>query len=67
MRTLELVSRFIQPGHVRDRKGRQLRCSFCGRSRDQVTKLVSGPGVYICDRCVDEAARIMAASTEPQA
>ena len=29
-------------------------CSFCGRSRDEVDKLVSGPsGVYICDECIE--------------
>ena len=30
----------------------QMRCSFCGKSKDQVNKLVAGPGVYICDHCV---------------
>jgi hypothetical protein len=29
------------------------RCSFCGKSRDSVRRLIAGPGVYICDRCVD--------------
>ncbi|MFE7279625.1 ClpX C4-type zinc finger protein, partial [Heyndrickxia sporothermodurans] len=27
----------------------QLKCSFCGKTQDQVRKLVAGPGVYICD------------------
>jgi ATP-dependent Clp protease ATP-binding subunit ClpX len=36
-----------------------LRCSFCGRDQDAVKKLVSGPGVYICDQCVATATRIM--------
>ena len=27
-------------------------CSFCGKTRDQVRKLIAGPGVYICDDCV---------------
>jgi hypothetical protein len=31
----------------------QLVCSFCGKSQRQVKKLVAGPGVYICDECVD--------------
>src|ERR1700730_2780650 len=31
----------------------RLRCSFCTKSQDQVKKLISGPGVYICDECVD--------------
>jgi len=30
-----------------------LKCSFCGKSQDQVRKLIAGPGVYICDECVD--------------
>jgi ATP-dependent protease Clp ATPase subunit len=29
------------------------RCSFCGKRRDQVRKLVAGPGVFICDGCVE--------------
>ena len=29
-----------------------LRCSFCGRTQDEVNKLIAGPGVYICDECV---------------
>jgi hypothetical protein len=31
----------------------QLLCSFCGKSQRQVTKLIAGPGVYICNECVD--------------
>lgn len=31
----------------------QLRCSFCGKSQRQVKKLIAGPGVYICDECID--------------
>ncbi|NEP39166.1 MAG: ATP-dependent protease ATP-binding subunit ClpX [Okeania sp. SIO2G4] len=30
-----------------------LKCSFCGKSQDQVRKLIAGPGVYICDECVE--------------
>ncbi|HEY9736199.1 MAG TPA: ATP-dependent protease ATP-binding subunit ClpX [Trichocoleus sp.] len=30
-----------------------LKCSFCGKSQEQVRKLIAGPGVYICDECVD--------------
>ena len=29
-----------------------LRCSFCGRGQDEVTKLISGPSVYICNECI---------------
>jgi ATP-dependent Clp protease ATP-binding subunit ClpX len=35
-----------------DEKG-QLKCSFCGKLQDQVKKLVAGPGVYICDECIE--------------
>jgi hypothetical protein len=38
---------------------RQLRCSFCRKSEDQVSKLVAGPNVYICDACVKIATDIM--------
>jgi len=39
---------------------RHLTCSFCGRSADEVAKLVAGPKkVHICDRCVAIASRIM--------
>ena len=30
-----------------------LKCSFCGKSQKQVKKLIAGPGVYICDECID--------------
>ncbi len=30
-----------------------LKCSFCGKSQEQVRKLIAGPGVYVCDECVD--------------
>ena len=33
--------------------GEQLLCSFCGKSQRQVKKLIAGPGVYICDECID--------------
>ena len=32
----------------------QLLCSFCGKSQRQVKKLIAGPGVYICDECIDK-------------
>ncbi|WP_405008943.1 ClpX C4-type zinc finger protein [Kitasatospora sp. NBC_01539] len=37
-----------------------LRCSFCGASEAEVDKLVTGPGVYICNKCVDLAGSIVA-------
>ena len=37
----------------------RLACSFCGKSAAEVSKLVAGPKVYICDACVAAASRIM--------
>ena len=34
-------------------------CSFCGKNQDQVKKLIAGPGVYICDECVDLCSEII--------
>jgi ATP-dependent Clp protease ATP-binding subunit ClpX len=39
-----------------------LRCSFCGKHQHDVAKLVAGPGVYICDECVDLCTQIIAES-----
>ncbi|MGM9988612.1 MAG: ATP-dependent protease ATP-binding subunit ClpX [Bacillaceae bacterium] len=37
----------------------QLKCSFCGKSQTQVRKLVAGPGVYICDECIELCTEIV--------
>jgi ATP-dependent Clp protease ATP-binding subunit ClpX len=44
---------------------KRLACSFCGRGAEEVTKLVAGPRVHICDRCVMVALQIMSESREP--
>jgi ClpX C4-type zinc finger protein len=44
---------------------RHLACSFCGKNEDQVEKLVAGPRVYICDRCVAIAVRLMGEPPPP--
>ena len=36
----------------KDIENPQIRCSFCGKTQDEVTRLVEGPGVYICDGCI---------------
>lgn len=38
---------------------KQLRCSFCGKTQEQVRKLIAGNGVYICDECIDICAEII--------
>jgi ATP-dependent Clp protease ATP-binding subunit ClpX len=42
---------------VDDRK--QLRCSFCNKTQDQVRKLIAGPNVYICDECIEICSEII--------
>jgi hypothetical protein len=42
-----------------------LRCSFCKKNENEVAKLVAGPGVYICDTCVQMASRFMDADQNP--
>ncbi|QAT42118.1 ATP-dependent Clp protease ATP-binding subunit ClpX [Aminipila luticellarii] len=34
-------------------ESKQLKCSFCGKPQDQVRRLIAGPGVYICDECIE--------------
>lgn len=41
-----------------DEKG-QLKCSFCGKMQEQVRKLIAGPGVYICDECIELCTEII--------
>lgn len=36
-----------------DNKERTMRCSFCGKTQEQVDKLIAGPGVFICDECIE--------------
>ncbi|MFG1691553.1 ATP-dependent Clp protease ATP-binding subunit ClpX [Gemmatimonadota bacterium] len=43
---------------------RQLRCSFCGKSKDSVKKFISGPSVYICNECVSLCNEILAEEEE---
>jgi ATP-dependent Clp protease ATP-binding subunit ClpX len=44
----------------------QLLCSFCGKSQRQVKKLIAGPGVYICDECIDLCNEIIDEEFAPQ-
>ncbi|ENZ03311.1 ATP-dependent Clp protease ATP-binding subunit ClpX [Clostridium thermobutyricum] len=38
---------------------KQLKCSFCGKSQEQVKRLIAGPGVYICDECIELCSEII--------
>jgi len=39
--------------------GDTLKCSFCGKQQRQVRKLIAGPGVYICNECIEKADRVI--------
>jgi hypothetical protein len=39
---------------------RGLRCSFCGKAKEQVAHLIAGPGVFICDECIRLCNQIIA-------
>ena len=43
---------------------KQLKCSFCGKNQDQVKRLIAGPGVYICDECIELCSEIISDETE---
>jgi ATP-dependent Clp protease ATP-binding subunit ClpA len=53
---------YVGPRKQRRRKRGKadLACSFCGKSQKQVKKLIAGPGVYICDECIDLCNEIVA-------
>src|SRR5687767_15969913 len=40
------------------------RCAFCGRARHEVRKLVAGPSVYICDKCISVCKQLLAEDTK---
>ncbi|TZE81716.1 ATP-dependent Clp protease ATP-binding subunit ClpX [Calorimonas adulescens] len=46
---------------------KQLKCSFCGKTQDQVKRLVAGPGVYICDECIELCQEIIEEEFEEDA
>jgi ATP-dependent protease Clp ATPase subunit len=47
--------------------GDMLKCSFCGKAQDMVVKLIAGPGVYICDECIDLCNDIIEEERQPRA
>ena len=44
--------------------GKELSCSFCGKSQKEVRKLIAGPSVYICDECVELCNEIITEESE---
>jgi len=47
--------------------GKTYTCSFCGKSQDEVRKLIAGPTVYICDECIDLCNDIIAEEVDHEA
>jgi ATP-dependent protease Clp ATPase subunit len=45
-------------------RNKKLHCSFCGKSQDEVRKLIAGPSVYICDECIELCNEILAEEYE---
>ncbi|HVO84829.1 MAG TPA: ClpX C4-type zinc finger protein, partial [Syntrophobacteria bacterium] len=50
----------------KDDRGGDLVCSFCGKSQDEVKKLIAGPTVYICDECIELCNDIIAEEFEKE-
>lgn len=44
---------------AKNEEKKQLKCSFCGKNQEQVKRLIAGPGVYICDECIDLCSEII--------
>jgi hypothetical protein len=67
-RVHQIIDEAAEPTRRRWRRKPQLLpgppgpCSFCGRPRDVCARLIAGPGVFICDRCVLQATRLAAGS-----
>ena len=45
-------------------KNKNIFCSFCGKPQHEVLKLIAGPGVFICERCIDLGVEIMLEKSE---
>ena len=43
----------------KNEKGRNIRCSFCGKTQEEVERIIAGPGVYICDECIKVCTNIV--------
>ncbi|MHB1526075.1 MAG: ATP-dependent Clp protease ATP-binding subunit ClpX [Candidatus Dormibacteria bacterium] len=48
----------------RDDRRRQTRCSFCNKGQEQVARLIAGPGVYICDQCIELCREVVEEETK---
>jgi hypothetical protein len=49
-----------------EESGKTYTCSFCGKSQDEVRKLIAGPTVYICDECIDLCNDIIAEEVDQE-
>jgi ATP-dependent protease Clp ATPase subunit len=58
--------RIVPEAEATQTRKRVYRCSFCGKSQTEVKTLVAGPGVFICDECVQLCQSIIAKQAAPQ-
>lgn len=49
----------------REERRRHTRCSFCGKDQSRGRKLVAGPGVYICDQCIELCNEVLKEDSAP--
>jgi hypothetical protein len=61
-RVHQIIEEAAEPRRRRRREPQRLSgpCSFCGRSREECAKLIAGPNVFICERCLAQATRLSA-------
>jgi ClpX C4-type zinc finger len=64
--TMLLYCVFSKGGSMVLRKASPIRCSFCGKAREAVARLIAGPGVYICNECVERCNDILAGDAAKQ-
>jgi ClpX C4-type zinc finger len=53
----------VQPDNMNVKELLTMRCTFCGKRHTEVAKLIAGPGIYICDGCVNLCVGILAEDT----
>jgi len=51
----------------REERRRHTRCSFCGKDQSEVRRLVAGPGVYICNLCIELCNEVLKEDSSPRA
>jgi hypothetical protein len=61
-----ILSRLARRTTARLQLARTAQCSSCGRAKSECAQLIAGPGVYLCDRCFEQAARQLTPRRPPE-